>query len=112
MREILARNIAWRRNGVQRDYVGTLVAAGGGILLAGRDPSNGLEVSLSIPLTEVEDVHVAETGGAHEPKRIVLQLVESEPISLCELGGKEGHLLALARRLDALAHAPTHAQGG
>jgi hypothetical protein len=112
MREILARNIAWRRNGVERDYVGTLVAAGGGILLAGRDPSNGLEVALSIPLTEVQDVHVADARDAHGSQRIVLELVESEPISLHELGGREGHLLVLARRLGALAHAPTLVPGG
>jgi hypothetical protein len=64
MRESFTDKVAWRRRGVRRPYVGTLEVSEGGITLSGRDPVSGVEVVLSIPMTEVEDVHVARAGEA------------------------------------------------
>ena len=114
MRRTLAEKIAWRRNGVRRHYVGTLSAGDEGIRLTGRDPVSGVEVALSIPLSEIEDVRVAGPGDellAGE-RCVVLELAESEAIFLREVGVGPLHILVLARSLGALTHAPLLAQGG
>ena len=115
MREPLAKKIAWRRRGVRRPYVGTLRVDDTVITLSGRDPVSGVEVVLSIPLTEVENVRVAGPGDellAGE-RCIVLELEESEAIFLREVGVGPLHIHLLARRLGALTHAPALlAQGG
>jgi hypothetical protein len=114
MREILAENVAWRRQGVRRYYVGTLLAGDDGILLTGRDPVSGVEVALSIPLAELQDVRVGDSveelfaGG----RSVVLELAESEPIFLREVGMGTPHVHVLARSLGALTHVPAVAQGG
>jgi hypothetical protein len=115
MRETLAEKIAWRRQGIPRQYVGTLAAGDEGIRLTGRDPVSGVDVALSIPLSEVEDVHVAGPGDellAGE-RCVVLELAESEAIFLREVGVGPLHVHVLARSLGALTHArPVLAQGG
>ena len=78
MRETLAEKIAWRRRSVRRPYVGMLRAGDEGIRLSGRDPVSGVEVALSIPLAEVENVRVAGAGDellAGE-RCVVLELAE------------------------------------
>ena len=62
MRDSILGKAAWRRRGVRRPYVGTLVADEEGIRLSGRDPVSGIEVSLSIPLSQVDSVRVARPG--------------------------------------------------
>jgi hypothetical protein len=114
MREFIAENIAWRRQGVRGYYVGTLLAGGDGILLTGRNPANGVEVALSIPPTELQDVRVADSreelpGG---DGCVVLELADSDPISLREVGTGSSRAHVLARSLAALTHAPALAQGG
>jgi hypothetical protein len=116
MRESFTDKVAWRRRGVRRPYVGTLEVSEGGITLSGRDPVSGVEVVLSIPMTEVEDVHVARAGD--EPlageRCVVLELAESEAIFLREVGEGPLHIHVLARTLGALTHASrlAVAQGG
>jgi hypothetical protein len=115
MRETLANKIAWRRSGVRRHYIGRLDAGDEGIRLTGCDPVSGVEVALSIPLSEIEDVRVAGPGDellAGE-RCVVLELAESEPIVLREVGVGPLHAHVLARSLCALTHArPLLAQGG
>ena len=113
MKEVLAQNVAWRRQSVRGFYVGTLLASDEGVLLTGRNPGSGVEVALSIPPTELQDVrlgHVDEealAGGGC----VVLELAESEPILLREVGGsRDAH--ELARSLGALIRAPLLVQGG
>jgi hypothetical protein len=111
----LAEKIAWRRQGVRRHYVGTLTAGSEGIRLTGSDPVSGVEVVLSIPLSELENVRVARPDEellAGE-RCVVLELAESEPIFLREVGTGPLHVHVLARSLGALTHAPPLlAQGG
>ena len=108
MRGTLAEKIAWRRHGVRHHYVGTLLAGDEGILLTGREPVSGVEVALSIPLSELEDVRVAGPGDellAGE-RCVVLELAESQAILLREVGAGPLQVHLLARRLGAPIHAP------
>ena len=115
MEKTLAEKIAWRRHGVRRHYIGTLVASSDGICLTGSDPVSGVEVVLSIPLTEIENVRVAGPGDellAGE-RCVVLELAESESIYLRDVGTGPLHIHVLARSLGALTQArPLVAQGG
>jgi hypothetical protein len=115
MRETFAEKIAWWRHGVRTYFVGVLRAGDEGIRLTGRDPVSGIEVALSIPLAEVERVRVSACGGellAGEPC-VVLELAESEPIFLRQVGVGPLQVHVLARRLGALTQAPSLlAQGG
>jgi hypothetical protein len=114
METTLAERIAWRRQGVRRHYLGTVEGGEDGIRLAGSDPVTGVEVMLSIPLSEIEDVHVAAPGEELAGERcVVLELVDSEPILLREVGTGPLHVHVLARALAALTQAPPLvAQGG
>ncbi len=116
MKGSFAEKVAWRRKGVRRPYVGTLEAGDGRITLSGRDPVSGVEVVLSIPLTEVDDVRVAgpHDGLLPDERCVVLDLAASEAIYLREIGEGALHIHVLARTLGALTHAsrPAVAQGG
>ena len=105
MNEVLAERIAWRRKGVRHHYVGTLAARGDGIVLAGREPATGIEVVLTIPFAEVEDVHLSsgEQESLVGEASVVVELADSPPILLREIGA--GRLLprALAAKLARLA---------
>jgi hypothetical protein len=108
MRRSLAERIVWRREGVRHHYVGTLSAGEEGIRLIGRDAVVGVDVALSIPLCEIEDVRVAGPGDellAGE-RCVVLELAGSEAIFLREVGAGPLHVHVLARSLGALIRAP------
>lgn len=115
MENALVERIAWSRQGSGRPCIGTMRVDDGGIELAGRDPVSGVEVSLSIPLTEVEEVHTGSPGD----RCVVLELAASEPILLrwigtARIGAGPPRTNLLAGRLAALAraaHLPA-AQGG
>lgn len=115
MRETLVEKIAWCRHGVRTYFVGALRAGDEGIRLTGRDPSSGIDVALSIPLAEVERVRVSASGDellAGEPC-VVLELADSEPIFIRQVGVGAFQVHLLARRLGALTEAPSLlAQGG
>lgn len=112
---MLAEKIAWCRHGVRTYFVGALRAGDEGIRLTGRDPTSGIDVALSIPLAEVECVRVSASREellAGEPC-VVLELAESEPIFIRQVGAGPLRVHVLARRLDALSRAPSLlAQGG
>jgi hypothetical protein len=107
MNELLAERIAWRRKGVEHHYVGALTARGDGIVLTGREPATGIEVVLTIPFSEVEDVHLSsgEQESLVGESAVVVELAESAPILVREIG--LGRLLprALALRLGELVTA-------
>ncbi len=108
MKDAVADKIVWRRQGVRRNYVGTLSTGDEGIRLAGRDPVSGVEVALSIPSSEIEDVHVAAPGDellAGE-RCVVVELADSEAIFLREIGVGPLHVHVLARSLGVLSRTP------
>lgn len=115
MNDVVAQRITWRRSGVRRPYVGTLSASVDGIVLTGRDSVSEFEVRLSIPLGKVEEVRASQSADEQlgGERSVVLQLAESDPILLRELGVGSTRVHALVRRLSALTTAPAlAAQGG
>ncbi len=111
----VSEKIAWRRRNVHRSYVGALCAGAEGIRLTGRDPLTGIDVTLSIPLAEVNHVELSEAGDEllAGDRCVVLDLADSEPILLRPAGRGSFHTQLLARSLGALTHAPALvAQGG
>ena len=115
MRKSLAVRVVWRRQGVRRHYVGTLSAAEEAVRLTGRDTQIGVELALSIPLAEINDVRVGNFGDeliAGEPC-VVLELAGSEAIFLREIGAGPLHVHVLARSIGARIRPPQLlAQGG
>jgi hypothetical protein len=100
--DTLSERIVWSRRGAKYDFVGSLYAGGDGIRLTGRDPKSGLDVALSIPPSEVEEVHVAPVDG--DPAgdaNVVVELVGAEPI-LLRFGAGALRAEMLARKLGAL----------
>jgi hypothetical protein len=98
---VLAERIEWCRRGRGRHYVGTLSGGNGGLHLAGREPASGIEVSLSIPYEEIDEVRLS--GAAAEElvgeQSVVLQFAGSEPILLREFGVGRLRPKALVARL-------------
>lgn len=104
MNEVLANRVAWRRKGILHHYVGSLAAGTDGFVLNGREPGTGIEVSLSIPIREVEDVHLS-TGDAEQlagEPAVVLELAGSAPILVREIGAGRLRPVALAASLAQL----------
>jgi hypothetical protein len=101
--ETLIEKIAWSRRGVDNDFVGSLCAGDDGIRLTGRDPRSGLDVALSIPPGEVEQVHVAPAD--HElagDLYVVVELTGAEPILLRRVGAGPVQAEVLAQKLGSL----------
>lgn len=98
--------IAWRRAGGSRERLGSLLVGETTLRLGGRDPESGLEVALSIPLAEIEDVRLSRAGAetVRGEDAVVLDLAGSRAICLRELGAAGQD--RLARRLRALAIGP------
>ncbi len=105
MNEVLAEKVAWRRRNVRDHYVGRLAAGGGAVRLVGREPGAGIEVALTIPFQEIDDVRLSESldetlaGEAC----VVVEPVHSAPILVREVGTGQLHTAELAARLKALA---------
>jgi hypothetical protein len=79
MRSSPTASVTWRRrNGP--DYVGAVELAEGYVRLVGRDPGSGIEVSLSIPVEQIETVRRSGADG------VVLELTESQAIYVRGLG--------------------------
>lgn len=97
-----------RRRTIPHHYLGALTASADQVRLSGRDPAMGIEVSLSIPLSEIRSVRTS--ASASENVRgagaVVLELAGSEAMCLREVGG--GSPDSLARTLAALvrSHRP------
>jgi hypothetical protein len=113
MSETNSAKIAWRRGGRGPTYVGTVSRSADTIRLTGRDPILGIDVALSIPVEEIDDVAVDEVAGSIDGSPlVVLDLPESEPIQLWPVGGSSLDVNLLAR---AIGFAPVSAlltQGG
>jgi hypothetical protein len=105
--DTLIEKVAWSRRGARNDFVGSLRAGDDGIRLTGRDPHSGLDVALSIPPGEVEEVHVApadpELAG---DVYVIVELAGAEPILLRRVGGGPVHAQVLARTLGSLLQPP------
>jgi hypothetical protein len=109
--ELIAERVAWKRRNVRHHYVGRLWGGEGLLRFVGREPGTGIEVSLSVPLQEIEHVRLA--GSADESvvggPGVVLELADTEAIYLREIvpGGSSPQRLAL--RLDRLFGRPVAA---
>jgi len=101
---VLAKRIAWRRRNVPHHYIGALLSFGAGIRLVGREPATGIELALSIPFEEIEDVRASAApddelvGG----QSVVLDLAEADAVLLREIGGGPLGTAELAARLERL----------
>ena len=84
--------------------MGTLCVAEDRIRLTGRDALHGIEVSLSIPVVEIERVTVE--SGRSEPSQgdpcVVLTLAESSPILVWQVGAHHVPLDEVANTITAL----------
>lgn len=101
--DTLIEKVAWHRRGVRNDFVGSLRAGYDGIRLTGRDPQSGVDVALSIPPREVEEVHVEPANG---DLYVVVELADAEPIILRRAGAGPFQAQQLARKLGALLQPP------
>src|SRR3954465_7709936 len=101
VRELSAR-VAWRRQSVQHQYVGRLLALPDRLRLVGHDPSFGFDVALSVPFAEIERISPAlhAWGGVLGELGLRIEIVGASPIFLRELGSRGGPA-RLARRLEA-----------
>ncbi len=114
MSETASAKIAWRRGRHGPMYVGAVSRGADTIRLTGRDPILGIDVALSIPMEEIEDVGVEEAaagsndGGAF----VVLDLTGSEPILLRPVGGSSLDVHLLARTIAFIPAPALLAQGG
>jgi hypothetical protein len=83
--------------------VGAVALGEGFVRLVGRDPDSNLEISLSIPFTEIEAVHVpAKRGGGQD---VVLELAGSQAICLRGIGDEASLPRALGERIRSAVQA-------
>jgi hypothetical protein len=97
--------IAWRRFGAPRHYAGGLDLGDGVVVLNGREPSTGVEVSLRIPRHAVRALRLAmqSTEEVVGERGLVMELADEVPILLRPLGLGDLHEEDLAAALaDAL----------
>jgi hypothetical protein len=95
--------------------MGALSAGEEAIRLTGRDALSGVDVALSIPFGEIDDVRVGGDGDESiaGERCVVIELAGSEAIFLREVGAGPLQVQVLARSLGALIRAPQLlAQGG
>jgi hypothetical protein len=103
MSEMESAKIAWRRGERGPTYIGAVSRTTDTIRLRGRDPILGIDVALSIPIEEIDEVVVEGVAGSVDGSAfVVLDLPGSEPIHLWPVGGSslDVHLLARAMGLD------------
>jgi hypothetical protein len=100
---LVVDRISWCRDSARHRYVGTLWASADRIRLVGRDATFGIEVSLSIPLDEIEqiEIDISRREPAHGEPCMVLTLVESSPILVWRVGAADGTLAEVAAKLSA-----------
>jgi hypothetical protein len=101
MNEAVAARVAWRRRHTLHHYVGTLAATEAGLRLDGREPATGIELSLSIPFSEIEEVSTSDQSAdllVGEPA-VVLRLAGSEPLLVREVGPGPERAPELAKKL-------------
>ena len=102
----LTYRTAWRRENAVHHYPGSLSGSADGIRLAGRDPATGIDVTLTIPADEIEAVRPSRGWDERvvgEPC-VVLELANSTPILLREVGCGDIDAGALAHEIDAVVH--------
>jgi hypothetical protein len=115
MDETNGPRIAWHRGKRGPTYFGGVSYTGDAIRLTGRDPVLGIDVALSIPVEEVEQIGIAEerSGSTNGSSVVVLRLPGSEPIYLRPVGGSSLDIHLLARTMGlAPQPAPALIQGG
>jgi hypothetical protein len=95
------RRVTWRRQHASQHYVGYVTVTDGGVRLAGREHTTGIDVSLSIPHDAISTVRLA--GNPDEEvvgeRSVVLELRDDQPIYVRPLGTEPLDLDGFARRL-------------
>lgn len=101
---VIAGRVAWRRHDALHHYVGTLHASEGGLRLTGRDQMTGIELSLTIPFTEIEGIRVTGAGDKRlaGDRCVILELASTTPILVREIGPDSLDVRALGERLTRL----------
>ena len=114
MQQTDCSRIAWRRGDTGPTYVGSVSRGPEAIRLAGRDAILGIDVSLSVPLHEIEYVGVSDPSERSNGNPVViLDLADAEPIYLRPVGSTRLAVHLLARALSGLTAAPAAlAEGG
>ncbi len=115
MQQSTAPKIAWRRGGSGGTYFGSVSRGPEAIRLCGCDPVLGIDVTLSVPIDEIEYVGVSEQAGepAGAASCVIVDVAGSEPIYLRPLGSGPLPVHLLARALGALTATPAVlGQGG
>ena len=104
MNDAAVTPVAWRRRHAPRHYLGTLSTNDVGFRLEGREPATGIELSLSIPFSQIEEI-LAPNGSADllaGAPAVVLRLAGSEPVLVREAGSAPREAGDLARALSGL----------
>jgi hypothetical protein len=98
--------VAWRRYGARCHYAGGLDIDDGHIVLTGREPSTGVEVSLRIPDYAVRELRAARTDDEEVVgvRGYVLELADAVPLLLRPVGVGPLHEQELAVTLAAALH--------
>lgn len=106
--ELIAERVAWKRRNVRHHYVGRLWGGEGVIRFVGREPGTGIEVSLSVPLEEIERVRLSSSADETVVAGlgVVLELADSEAIFVREISPGGAYPHHLAARLDRLCRRP------
>jgi len=102
-----ATKVAWRRGDGGATYLGWVARGPEAIRLSGRDAVLGIDVTLSVPIDEIERIGVSESADESVGAEcVIVDLACSEPIYLRPLGSTKLHVYLLARALGALTVAP------
>jgi hypothetical protein len=109
---LITPHAAWRRQNATHHYAGSIEGSEDGLRLAGRDPATGIQVTLVIPAAEIREVRVARGWDERVvgERCVVLDLVDSTPILVREVGASDPH--DLARRLNRTRAARVRAHSG
>jgi hypothetical protein len=111
MDETNGSRIAWHRGKRGPTYIGGVSCSGDAIRLTGRDPALGIEVALSIPIGEVEQIEIAEEASGSK-EFVLLRLSDSEPIHLRPVRGGSLDVQRLARAIGSTSAPAERIQGG
>ena len=104
MNEVHAEKVDWRRRNGRDHYVGRLDAGCGAVRLVGRKPATGIEIALTIPFEEIEQVRASESIDetlVGEPC-VVIEPAHSAAILVREVGTEKPQPAELVARLKAV----------
>lgn len=101
---LIIDRIGWCRESARHRYVGSLWGSSDGIRLVGRDAEHGIEVSLAVPLGEIDRacLELTRSEAARGEPCLVLTLAESSPLLVWEIGAHDTTLRDVVERIAEL----------